>query len=67
MCVSEIANYRHLLMRDNMNGKSSNNGQKCRKPVFMGVSGNCFIKWFYFDAICEWSNRISYTRRKVLL
>ena len=25
--------------------KSLNNGLKCRKPVFMRVSGICFIKW----------------------
>ena len=24
---------------------SLNNGQKCRKPVFMRVSGICFIEW----------------------
>ena len=27
------------------NSASSNNGLKCRKPVFMRVSGICFIKW----------------------
>ena len=27
------------------NFASLNNGQKCRKPVFMRVSGICFIKW----------------------
>lgn len=39
--------------KNHIDETSLNNGQKCRKPVFMGVSGNCFIKWFYFDAICE--------------
>ena len=27
------------------NFASLNNGLKCRKPVFMRVSGICFIKW----------------------
>ena len=27
------------------NFASLNKGQKCRKPVFMRVSGICFIKW----------------------
>ena len=27
------------------NFASLNNGQKCRKPVFMRVSGICFIEW----------------------
>ena len=36
--------------------KSLNNGQKCRKPVFMRVSGICFIKWLWFGSICELSN-----------
>ena len=38
------------------NFASLNNGQKCRKPVFMRVSGICFIKWLYFGSICELSN-----------
>ena len=25
--------------------QSLNNGLKCRKPVFMRVSGICFIEW----------------------
>ena len=29
---------------------SLNNGQKCRKPVFMRVSGICFIKWLWFGS-----------------
>jgi hypothetical protein len=33
-------------------GKSLNNGLKCRKPVFMRVSGICFIKWLWFGSIC---------------
>ena len=32
--------------------KSLNNGLKCRKPVFMRVSGICFIKWLWFGSIC---------------
>ena len=28
------------------NFASLNKGQKCRKPVFMWVSGICFIDWF---------------------
>ena len=35
---------------------SLNNGQKCRKPVFMQVSGICFTKWLYFCSICVQSN-----------
>lgn len=35
---------------------SLNNGQKCRNPVFMRVSGIGFIKWLYFGSICELSN-----------
>ena len=31
---------------------SLNNGLKCRKPVFMRVSGICFIKWLWFGSIC---------------
>jgi len=31
---------------------SLNNGLKCRKPVFMRVSGICFIKWLWFGFIC---------------
>ena len=38
------------------NFASLNNGQKCRNPVFMRVSGICFIKWLYFGSICELSN-----------
>ena len=29
-----------------------NNRLKCRKPVFMRVSGICFIKWLWFGSIC---------------
>ena len=35
---------------------SLNNGLKCRKPVFMWVSGICFIKWLWFGSICGESN-----------
>ena len=38
------------------NFASLNNGQKCRNPVFMRVSGIGFIKWLYFGSICELSN-----------
>ena len=31
---------------------SLNNGLECRKPVFMRVSGICFIKWLQFGSIC---------------
>ena len=34
-------------------------GLKCRKPVFMRVSGICFTKWLYFGSICGRSNRIN--------
>ena len=37
---------------------SLNNGQKCRKPVFMRVSGICFIKWLWFGSICVESNEV---------
>ena len=33
-----------------------NIGQKCRKPVFMLVSGICFIKWLWLGSICGESN-----------
>ena len=36
--------------------KSLNNGLKCRKPVFIRVSGICFTKWLYFGSICGRSN-----------
>lgn len=35
MCVSETANYRHLLMRDNMNGKSSSKmPNSCKASIY---------------------------------
>ena len=34
------------------NFASLNKGQKCRKPVFMRVSGICFIKWLWLGSIC---------------
>ena len=37
---------------------SLNNGLKCRKPVFMRVSGICFIKWLWFGSICGESNGV---------
>ena len=37
------------------NSASLNKGWKCRKPVFMRVSGICFIKWLWFGSICWWS------------
>ena len=45
------------------NFASLNNGQKCRKPVFMQVSGICFSKWLWFGSICRRSNGISCTWR----
>ncbi len=38
------------------NFASLNNELKCRKPVFMRVSGICFIKWLWFGSICGESN-----------
>ena len=38
------------------NFASLNNGLKCRKPVFMRVSGICFIKWLQFGSIYGESN-----------
>ena len=38
------------------NFASLNNGQKCRKPVFMRACGICFIEWLYFGSICGESN-----------
>ena len=35
-----------------------NNRLKCRKPVFMRVSGICFIKWLWFGSICGESNGV---------
>lgn len=32
--------------------------QKCRKPVFMRVSGICFIEWLWFGSICGESNGV---------
>ena len=40
------------------NFASLNKGQKCRKPVFMRVSGICFIKWLWFGSICGESNGV---------
>ena len=34
------------------NFASWNNGQKCRKPVFIRVYGICFIEWLWFGSIC---------------
>ena len=34
------------------NFASLNNGLKCRKPVFMRVSGIYFIEWLWFGSIC---------------
>ena len=45
----------------NQNLPSLNNGLKCRKPVFMRVSGICFIKWLWFGSICGESNELEYT------
>ena len=36
----------HLVISSDL--PSLNNGLKCRKPVFMRVSGICFIKWLQF-------------------
>ena len=36
---------------------SLNNRQKCRKLVFMWVSGICFIEWLYFGSISILSTR----------
>lgn len=41
-----------------LDSASLNNGQKCRKPVFMRVSGICFIKWLWFGSICGESNGV---------
>ena len=38
--------------------RSLNNRLKCRKPVFMRVSGICFIKWLWFGSICGESNGV---------
>lgn len=37
--------------RNAVTKSSLNNGLKCRKPVFMRVSGIYFIKWLYFGSI----------------
>ena len=44
--------------QNNFEKRSLNNGQKCRKPVFMRVSGICFIKWLWFGSICGESNGV---------
>ena len=36
-------------------------GLKCRKPVFMRVSGICFTKWLYFGSICGVANNIDFS------
>jgi len=43
------------------NSASLNNGLKCRKPVFMRVSGICFTKWLYFGSICGVANNIDFS------
>ena len=40
---------------------SLSNGLKCRKPVFMRVSGICFTKWLYFGSICGVANNIDFS------
>lgn len=35
----------------NFHETSLNNGLKCRKPVFIQVSGVCFLEWLYFGSI----------------
>ena len=48
---------KHMVTKSvKQNFASLNNGQKCRKPVFMRVSGICFTKWLYFGSICGRSN-----------
>ena len=42
--------------RNTAKKRFSTTGLKCRKPVFMQVSGICFTKWLYFGSICGWSN-----------
>ena len=43
------------------NFASLNNGQKCRKPVFMRVSGIYFTKWLYFGSIFGVANNIDFS------
>nr|DAU59663.1 MAG TPA: hypothetical protein [Caudoviricetes sp.] len=33
------------ILKISLTKSSLNNGQKCRKPVFMWVYGICFIEW----------------------
>lgn len=41
-----------LICQNKLDSEKPNNELKCRKPVFMQVSGICFIKWFCFGFIC---------------
>ena len=43
---------KQIYLRTSLNLPNSNNGLKCRKPVFMRASGICFIKWLQFGSIC---------------
>ena len=43
---------KQICLKPSQDLPSLNNGQKCRKPVFMRVSGICFIKWLWFGSIC---------------
>ena len=59
-CVlTELINKRLVIKTGtNFAKRSLNNGQKCRKPVFMRASGICFIKWLWFGSICGESNEV---------
>ena len=60
MCVSETANYRHLLMRDNMNGKSSSERKNSGKSVFMRLPVCYSCKCLRFLVAISWSQMVRY-------
>lgn len=56
-----VASNQHFRFDDTSFGKSLNDRLKCRKPVFMRVSGICFTKWLYFGSICGVANNIDFS------
>ena len=53
--------YSMILRVNHLERWSLNNGLKCRKPVFMRVSGIYFTKWLYFGSICGVANNIDFS------
>jgi len=54
--VIESPESQALAEKISFSAPSLNNGQKCRKLVFMRVPGICFIEWLWFGSICGNNN-----------